>query len=187
MDKQGKIKIFAFVSLDGYVTKMGGDMDWLLEHRLPEGGDYGLGEFTKTVGCAVTNGLMSGLLQACDLWPQSDLKIHILAPDSSAVRATGMKSELLVLRPERGFGYVEAVDAIRRETAGDIWLAGDHDMLSIFMEHGLIDEITFNVLPITLGNGYAPFNRNRTEKGWRLEHCNCFDNDVVQVRWTVRR
>ena len=53
------------------------------------------------------------------------------------------------------------------------------------MERGLIDEMTLNVVPITLGNGYSLFARNSSELAWTFGHCNRYDNGVVQTRYTA--
>lgn len=186
MDKTGKIKTFSFVSLDGYAAKMGGSIDWLTDYPRPSSDrDYGFGGFAETVGCAVLNGIYYAMLQATDIWPPRGIRTKVLLPDYS-VLTPGRMPDFVLLRPESGFGYVEAVEAIRRETSGDIWLAGDRELLSQFMERGLIDEITVNVVPVILGNGYTLFSRNRMEQYWDMVCFQCFDNGVMQMRYVPR-
>ena len=170
MDKTGKIKTFSFVSLDGYAAKMGGSIDWLTGYPRP---------------CAVLNGIYYAMLQATDIWPPRGIRTKVLLPDHS-VLTPGQRPDFVLLRPESGFGYVEAVEAIRREISGDIWLAGDRELLSQFMERGLIDEITVNVVPVILGNGYTLFSRNRMEQSWDMACLQCFDNGVMQMRYVPR-
>lgn len=186
MNKTGKIKTFSFISLDGYVSKMGGGIDWLLDYPRPLAGNYGFDLFAQTVGCAVLNGIYYATLQACDLWPHDKKKSYVILP-KNATLAAGVKPDCIHLYPEKGFGYVEAVDSIRRKNGGDIWLVGDHEMLSAFMERGLIDEITLNVIPVTLGNGYPLFNRSHAEQLWQLEEYKSFDNGVMQMRYVLKR
>ena len=186
MDKTGKIKTFSFVSLDGYAAKMGGSIDWLTGYPRPSSDrDYGFGGFAETVGCAVLNGIYYAMLQATDIWPPRGIRTKVLLPDHS-VLTPGRMPDFVLLRPESGFGYVEAVEAIRRETSGDLWLAGDRELLSLFMERGLIDEITVNVVPVILGNGYTLFSRNRMEQYWDMACFQCFDNGVMQMRYVPR-
>ena len=184
MDKTGKT--FSFVSLDGYAAKMGGSIDWLTGYPRPSSDrDYGFGGFAETVGCAVLNGIYYAMLQATDIWPPRGIRTKVLLPDHS-VLTPGQRPDFVLLRPESGFGYVEAVEAIRREISGDIWLAGDRELLSQFMERGLIDEITVNVVPVILGNGYTLFSRNRMEQSWDMACFQCFDNGVMQMRYVPR-
>lgn len=182
MNKQGKIKTFSFISLDGYVSKVGGGLDWLLDYPLPEGEDYGFGKFKETIGCAVTNGILYATLQTRDLWPPGDITTHVIVPHCTAIEA-GAKLDYILLRPERNFGYVEAVEEIRSETDGDVWLVGDHEMLSLFMRQGLIDEMVVNILPVTLGNGCPMFKPSHAEHLWRLEEHNSYANGVMQMRY----
>ena len=60
------------------------------------------------------------------------------------------------------------------------------ELLSQFMERGLIDEITVNVVPVILGNGYTLFSRNRMEQSWDMACFQCFDNGVMQMRYVPR-
>lgn len=159
-------------------------MDWLTEYPEP-GGDYGFGSFTQNVGCAVANGIFYAALQSCDLWPLAGLDAKVLLPDCSSI-SQWEKPDTVILKPEAGFGYVEAVEAIRRETEGDIWLMGDQEMISVFMERGMIDEVTLNVVPVMLGNGYKLFSRNRAEHSWKMICYNCFTNGVMQLCYTSR-
>ncbi|MDL2255316.1 dihydrofolate reductase family protein [Parabacteroides sp. OttesenSCG-928-K15] len=186
MNKQGKIKTFSFISLDGYCTKMGGGIDWLLGFPRPKSGNYGFEEFTNTVDCAVINGIYYATLQAYDLWLPEKKKSYIIVPNKSTI-TPGTKPNFIMLHPEKGFGYVEAVNSIREQTDGDIWLVGDHELYSALMQHGLIDEIILNVVPVTLGNGCSLFSRIHTEQSWTLKNCNRYDNGVVQMRYVQQR
>lgn len=185
MDRTGKIKTFSFVSLDGYVVEGGHLMDGLPEYARPGDGDYGFGVFCGSVSCAVMDGMLYASLLAQDL-RLPEMEYHIIAPCDTG-HAPGGKPAFIPLRPEEGFGYAEAVGSLRDDTAGDIWLAGGHELVSLLLEGGMIDEITLNVVPVILGHGRPMFSRSKAGQRWNPVHCTRYDNGVVQVRYAVSR
>ncbi|MDL2257103.1 dihydrofolate reductase family protein [Bacteroidales bacterium OttesenSCG-928-I14] len=182
MEKQIRIKIYSFLSLDGYVLKT--DSDYLLEYNHPEGEDYGFKRFLDSVECVVMNGIYYATQQACDHWPAGNKPCHIITPSYFKV-APETHADLILFHPENSSGFTDAIDSLRKKVKGDIWLAGDTDLISEFMEHGLIDEITLNVVPITIGNGNQLFNRNKHERYWTLQHHTPYSNGVIQLKYTA--
>lgn len=170
MDRQGRIKIFSCISLDGYVL---------------ESGDYGFREFCGSVAHAVMDGMYYASLLAQDL-RLPEMEYHIIAPCETENVAND-KTCVILLRPEEGFGYTEAVGSLRDNSAGDIWAAGGHELISSLLEEGMIDEMTLNIFPVTAGSGRPMFSRRTAGQHWSPVHCTRYDNGIVQARYTANR
>lgn len=52
MESDGKITLFIATSLDGYIARNNGDIDWLSIVETP-GEDYGYGEFIKSIDTVI--------------------------------------------------------------------------------------------------------------------------------------
>lgn len=184
MKDRGKIKVYTFASLDGFVSKMGGDLDWLLDYPRPAKGDYGYGSFLDSVGCVVMTGMFYTMLQAQDLWPFDSKPCRIVCSKSFHTDP-GHNVEFIIDRPEREAGFIESILSLREELGGDVWLLGDHSLTTPFLVRGLIDEITVNLVPRSLGNGQRLFALHGKEWDWTAVPVKHYDNGVIQLRYTV--
>lgn len=182
-----KIKIFSFISLDGYISRMDGDMEWLLEYPSPkEKNNYDFDLFYHSVSSAIMNDRHYANWQMQDISPFGDKEIRIIC--SQAVPANIGNN----ITPIFNYGgndksYLEKIKELKETANGDIWLAGDHKFIVDCIERGLVDEITLNILPVTLGSGNHLFKRNGSDHDWVFEKSKIYDNDVVQLQYRVLR
>ncbi|MDL2243289.1 dihydrofolate reductase family protein [Bacteroidales bacterium OttesenSCG-928-J19] len=177
-----KIKIYSFISLDGYMSKMGGDMEWVSEYPSPEKSNYDFDLFYQSIHAAIVNDVYYANLQIHDLYPFGDKEVYLISSQSIEIEIN-KNIKPIVNHSVKGKGYLEKAKELKRSGKGNIWLAGDHEIISAFMEQGLVDEITLNVIPVTLGSGRPLFNFNNGECGWELENHKVFENGVVQLKY----
>lgn len=92
------------------------------------------------------------------------------------------------LELEEGFTHVgspeEAID-LAKEEANELLVTGGASVNSSFMKKGLIDEIILNIEPYVLGEGLNLFSEADFESDLQLEEVKKFDEDIVQLRYTV--
>ena len=186
MSKSNKIKTFSFMSLDGYVSKTGDCIDWLPEGSQPIESGYDLRQFRDSVNCVVITGIYYAALQASDIWPFGDKMCYILTPRSFNL-APDIKADLIITPEDNQQDYIKAVEQLRERINGDIWLAGDQGIITQFMSQGLIDEITQNVLPVTLGVGLPMIGNDKQIQDWTLQNHTIYSNGVVQLQYTADR
>lgn len=172
------------MSLDGYVPKAGDYTDWLPEGSQPIESGYDFHQFRDSVSCAVISGIHYATLQASDIWPFGEKMCYILTPRTLSL--TPDKNADVIITPEDNRQCnINAVEQLRERTGGDIWLAGDQGIIIRFMEQGLIDEITVNIIPVILGVGLPMFGNNKQKQGWTLKNQTIYSNGVVQLQYTV--
>ncbi len=70
------------------------------------------------------------------------------------------RSDISVVRGD----VPEAVQKIKSETAGSIWLYGGAELTASFLNAGLVDEMWLGIVPVILGSGKPLFQdiRQRT-------------------------
>lgn len=95
------------------------------------------------------------------------------------------KTKFIHTHRDNGGSIIEIIKTLRAEASGDIWLAGDREIISLCLDYRLIDEITLNIIPVTLGSGTPLFNRHKTELDWTLLDYHKFINGVVQLKYAV--
>lgn len=184
-----KIKIYAVVSLDGYTARADGDIDWIsdwvAEHTARKDNDYGFKAFSRTLGSVMLNYPYYNLLRSHDIcWPPAGMQCYLFA-DSSYPPVSDKNIKLL---PSDGTDPMagEIISELLDKGEGDIWVAGDHNLIRLFAEKELIDEVVINILPITLGRGHQ-LSFGSKESCWTAGKMEKYDSGVVQIKYYADR
>lgn len=146
----GKVILYIATSLDGYIARADGAIDWLNKY---EGGgeDYGYAEFIKNVGSVIVGGkTYRQVLGFDDGWSMPDVETVVItrqeldAPPGAPVRAYSGDMKALV-------------DELKGRSDKDIWLMGGGEIIALFVRDRLIDEYMVFVVPVLLGEGIPLF------------------------------
>lgn len=139
--------VFIATSLDGYIARMNGGLDWLPGDC---GEPHGYDEFMATVDALVIGRNTYETVLAFDVWPFGDKPVFVLstrpiadAPSGAVVeRMSGLPSEIVSLLDGRGFrhAYVDGGITIQR-----------------FLREGLIQRLIITRIPVLLGEGIPLF------------------------------
>ena len=165
-----KVTLFIASSLDNYIAREDGGIDWLFSDR-----DYGYKEFydtvdtvlmgRKTYETAVRLGEhFAG--KTCYVFSRrernpTDENIHF---ESNPVALT----KRLVAQAGKG-----------------IFLEGGAETVFTFLNEGLIDEIILSVHPIILGRGIPLFGNAKKDANLKLLESKSFESGLVQLHYQV--
>lgn len=175
-----KIKMYAMTSLDGFTARIDGDIDWAMSLLKDRKYNYGFQEFFDTVDCAFINFGYYTLLHSYDLrWQFGDKPCYLIGrkvtdfPKDKDIRSIPLNPDMETLG--------NTIRELQQSDGKDIWLAGDHKLISTFMELELIDEITKVIVPVTLGNG-IPFSMGCSkETNWQTMDVTTYETGVVKI------
>lgn len=81
---------------------------------------------------------------------------------------------------------VEFVRNLKKQKGKDICLMGGGDLAKTFFEAGLVDEISFNIHPVLLGQGIPLFYEMNRQIDLELLECKPFKNGCVFVSYRVK-
>lgn len=176
-----KIKLYAVVSMDGYLTREDGDIDWILELDNPLKTDYGMREFLESVDTVLMNRNHYQMLLGYDLCFSVMTKPCIMVTEPGLTLGEGYEVEYIEASGGGFSDVIERFSSIKHEQGGDIWLAGDNRLIWAFFEENMIDEITLTMLPVTLGRGVKLFPDSFCERLWQTWRRKYYDNGVIQV------
>ena len=175
-----KASVFIATSLDGFIARANGDLDWLTDaESSTTEQDYGYQEFMDTVDTIVLGRNTFELVLTFDTWPYGGKKVVVLSSKPSAVPPHLVESvEWLSLPPQRLVERLAAQGAIHLYVDGGKTIRG-------FLNAGLIDELTITRVPVLIGTGvplFGPLNHDV-----RLTHTvtRQFENGFVQSRYGV--
>jgi dihydrofolate reductase len=178
-----RISAFAATSLDGYIARTNGGLDWLPgEGESFEGEDYGFGDFFATVDFVVIGRNTFEKVLTFEQWPYADKRVVILTsqsadrlrslPASTAEYMDGTPAEIAARLAGRGARhlYVDGGITVQR-----------------FLDAGLIDRVVINRIPIILGGGIPLFGPVRRDIHLRHVSTRQYPNGFVQSEYEVMR
>jgi dihydrofolate reductase len=181
-----KLKIFAFISIDGYCSRINGDIDWVPSANGNPFEQYGLPAFIDSIDTIVMNRMQSILLQShLANWPIGDKTCYVLSYKGQGT-AQAMKPicgvRPLVIDDTRG-----ALERIRdiqlMGGRGHVWVMGDHRLTAYLLQYDMIDEINIVRLPVLLGSGLSFFGDFGIETLWSVEEYSKYDNGAMHIRY----
>jgi dihydrofolate reductase len=175
-----KVSVFIATSLDGFIARSDGDLDWLTgaESTSTEQ-DYGYQEFMDTVDTIVLGRNTFELVLTFDTWPYSGKNVVVLSSKPSAVPSHLVDEvEWLSLPPQRLAERLAAQGATHLYVDGGKTIQG-------FLRAGLIDELTITRVPVLIGTGVPLFGP--LDHDVRLTHIATqqFENGFVQSKYRV--
>jgi dihydrofolate reductase len=153
-----KASVFVGTSLDGFIARANGDLDFLP----PGGGEpHGYDEFMATVDALIIGRKTYETVLNFDMWPYGDRPVFVLsthplaAPPIGATveHLSGDPAEIVSKLEARGFfhAYVDGGNTIQRFLAG-----------------GLIQRLTITRVPVLIGAGIPLFGA--ISRDIRLRH-----------------
>lgn len=176
------IRIFSFVSLDGFICGPDGGMEWLTGCIPYTGEEYGFAEFRSGAGCVLMGGMYYAALQASDFWPFGDRRCFVVAPHHMGSEQ-GKNIEYIIAGHDEDDLLIERIKEIGQQTEGYIWLAGDGRLAALLMDREMIDELIINIVPVTLRSGCRPVGMNGNKSRWTLTGCRKFDGGIIQLAY----
>ena len=171
-----KASVFVGTSLDGFIARVNGDLDFL-----PTGGEpHGYDEFMATVDALVIGRKTFETVLTFETWPYGDKPIFVLstrplapAPHGAVVeRMSGPPADILSQLAGRGIRdvYVDGGITIQR-----------------FLEAGLIQRLIITRVPVLIGSGiplFGPLQRDIALKHVATRH---YASGLVQSEYVTPR
>jgi dihydrofolate reductase len=172
--------VFIATSLDGFIARSNGDLDWLTgAGSAPTGQDYGYRQFMDTVDTIVLGRNTFELVLTFDNWPYGGKKVVVLSSRTPAIPPHLVDSvEWLSLPPKR------LVERLAAQGATHLYVDGGKTVQG-FLNAGLIDELVITRVPVLIGTGIPLFGP--LDHDVRLTHIATqqFENGFVQSRYRV--
>jgi dihydrofolate reductase len=153
-----KASVFVGTSVDGYIARLDGTLDFLP----PNGGEpHGYDEFFASVDALVIGRKTYEIVLAFDTWPYGEKPVFVLStktlrpPPTGAVmeRMAGPPKEIMAALTLRGFQHAYVDGGVTIQS---------------FLRAGLIQHLTITRVPVIIGGGIPLFGP--TTRDVKLKH-----------------
>lgn len=146
-----KIKLYIACSLDGYIARPDGAVDWLESFPHPEGQDYGYANFLKGIGTVILGRKTYEEILSFDVpWPYATLQTVVCTKNSELYLPTPNTTLCPTLSEE-------FLMKVKQKAEKDIWLVGGGEVVASFLRLKAVDEMWITQLPVLLGQGLPLF------------------------------
>lgn len=181
-----KVKYFVANSLDNFIARPDGAVDWLIN----DGTDYGMSQFFKSIDCLLfgrkTFDVATGQTTRQRKSKKAKRKTNVGGGMKTYVFSRTIKAE-----PDDDFTVIsknagEFVRKLKEEAGKDIWLMGGGDLAGSLLNEGVVDEINLNIHPILLGQGIPLFGNLSTQRNLEVFAYKAHKNGCVQVDYRVK-
>lgn len=168
-----RIRLFITSSLDGYIARSDGAVDWLFTDQ-----DYGYTEFLAQVDTVIMGRTTYEQVLGFGEYPYTSKRGIVISQTRSGQRDQHVE---FVGSDLRTF-----VEALRQAEGQDIWLVGGATVIDWFLRQGLIDELLLFVHPLLLGEGIPLFQRDATlATPLILKQTQTFSSGMVQLAYDL--
>src|SRR3954462_9585414 len=162
--------VFIATSLDGYIARPNGSLDWLEPFH---GEDHGYLDFFNGMDALVIGRGTYDTVLSFPEWPYGDKRVIVC----TSRPANPVKGEELWAGTPRALA-----ERLATEGVGRVYLDGGA-LIRGFLEDGVpIDELTLNLIPVILGSGIPLFAPGLPELRVRLAGSKAFPSGLVQLR-----
>lgn len=166
------IKLFIASSLDGYIAREDGATDWLYRDA-----DYGYTQFYSSVDTVLMGRkTYDKVLDFGSTYPYKDKKNYVFSQKSSG-KTRGIKDQNVHFIDD----VIEFAKDLIKSPGKDIWLVGGADIISIFLNAEILDEIILSVHPILLGRGIPLFKNLQRQINLKLVKSIPYENGLMQL------
>ena len=185
-DTNSRVTIHMAASLDGFIARKDGRVDWLETSDEFAGGDTldpGFVEaFLKTIDCYAMGSRTYETALSFEAkglgWPYGDKPTFVLT-----------SRELPRTRDSVEFhsgDLAQFVNERLRPTFRTIWFVGGGMVSAECLRLGLADEVRYSILPILIGDGLPFFERLDRDVALHLAEVKAYKSGVVDLRYEVR-
>jgi len=184
MKRRRKIIVYIATSVDGYIARPNGDVEWL--NRRPSKIDYGMRAFYPTIdtilwGRKTYDWLLNYYKQNGTKGEMFDTKVvnYVFSRKPPKRAAPGVQ---FVSEPVKGFAR-----RLRARPGKHIWMMGGGELIASFLDAGEIDEFDIHVIPTLIGEGIPLIAPRHRDIELRLRLAKKFADGVVRLRYSVER
>jgi dihydrofolate reductase len=174
---------YAAASLDGYIARPDGAIDWLQTYGADTGQDGPMSdgsydEFYAEIGALVMGSTTyEWILAHIKEWPY-DLPTWVFTSRELPQPSEG---EVLLTSDDPTVIRDAAVEAADGE---NVWMVGGGNLASSWADEGLIDEVIVTVVPVFIGEG-VPFFARAVKGELRHVSTKTHGNGMVELRYRM--
>ena len=183
-DTRPEVAVFIATSLDGFIARPDGAIDWLLERHAtaPPGEDFGYAAFMAGVDALVMGRKSFDTALGFEPWPYAGTPVHVMTRQPGLAVPPARAADVRVRHePPAALLAALAAEGVRR-----VYLDGG-ELIQAFLREDLVDQLTVTTVPVLIGQGRRLWGALPADQAWALVAARHWDCGFVQATHRRRR
>lgn len=173
-----KLVLYIATSLDGFIARENGSLDWLFDAEAVGEGDNGFAQFYQTIdtmlmGRTTYDHLMT-LVEGN--FPHADRKCYVF---TRSQRTDGQYVKFV------NADVVEFTKEMKQKDGSNLWLVGGAGLIDPLHKARLIDEYIITLVPVMLGKGIPLFLKHNPEIKLTLKNHTLY-GEFVSLHYEIK-
>jgi dihydrofolate reductase len=164
------------ISLDGYIARRNGDLDFLV---IDKEGEALMADFFSKIDTTImgrkTAEATAKLRESGEMPETPGMANYVVSRRWKPGKRQGFEVV--------GGSLAAFVKKLKRRPGKDIYLGGGGQLCRSFLQEDLVDELYIGVGPILLGDGIPGFPGKFPQRDFRLTECKSYSNGSVGLRY----
>lgn len=172
-----KIKLYIATSLDGFIARPNGSLDWLFALPNPDQIDHDYSAFISNVSTTIMGrATYQEVIGFSVAWPYQEIHSYVIS-NNPEVKISSPATSLY------NGNIVDLINDLKQKSNKDIWLIGGGQLITYFLNHDLVDSMTLSMIPTIIGEGIPLFPNKPKESKWTLIESKTFSTGVVNLTY----
>jgi dihydrofolate reductase len=169
-----KIIVYIAMSLDGYIAKPNGELDFL-EMVEQEGEDYGYSDFISGIDTVIMGRKTYEKVLSFGIpFPHNDKSTYIIT------RSIRPNERNILFYNE---SLKDLITELKAKDGKHVFVDGGAEIVNLMLKDDLIDSLIISIIPVILGKGVALFKVGLNEQKLRLVSSKSFKSGLVQLHY----
>ena len=174
--------VYIATSIDGYIAREDGSIDWLMELPNPDNSDYGFSVFLERIGGIIMGRNTFETVLGFNEWPYTK-PVPVFVLSNSLDELPGkLSGKVEIVRGE----LKRIIELLKDKGINNLYIDGGKTIQS-FLKEDLIDEMVITRIPILLGSGIPLFNKNNLELEFEHAGTEVYNNMIVRSKYLRKR
>ena len=173
-----KASVFIATSLDGFIARPNGDLDWLIGSGQGTGEDYGYNAFIQDVDTIVMGRSTFEKVLTFGTWPYAGKRVVVLSTQAIPRAPAGADVRRMQGDPR------EIVERLAAEGARHVYVDGGQTVQR-FLGAGLIQRLIVTRVPVLLGQGIPLFGATARDIPLRHVSTRAYESGFVQSEYAA--
>ena len=176
-----KCSVFIATSLDGYISRDDGSIDWLLKANMlaRPGEDGGYKSFISTVDGLIMGSKSYEKVLSFNEWPYGSLPVVVMS--SQKILIPKQLQNCVSVSSETP---IDLVQRLSQQGAKHLYIDGGVTIQG-FLINNLISEITITLVPVLLGGGRSLFGSLKNDIELHHVKTRTLDGGFVQIKYRI--
>lgn len=174
--------VYIATSIDGYIAREDGTIDWLMELPNPDNSDYGFSVFLERIDGIIMGRKSFETVLGFKEWPYPKTKPIFVLSNSLDELPGNLPVKVEIVRGE----LKRIIEILKDKGINNLYIDGGKTIQS-FLKEDLIDEMIITRIPILLGSGIPLFGINNLELKFEHAGTEVYNNMLVRSKYLRKR